>query len=323
MTLDPHKWLYQPLECGSLLVREGRLLEQAFAIAPDYLRDAVGHEGEVDFGDLGLQLSRSFRALKVWLSVSHFGVAAFRAAIDRSLDLAELARRAHRGRPAAGVDGTRASSASRASGGAVDGDEDEAAAVNAALVAAYEATGRGLVSSTRLRGRYAVRLCPMNHTTTAADVEDVLEFFATAAVAHRPSPNGGARRVRRRRRRRGWLGAPEVGRRTALAPRRCSPGLDDDGPASRRELGARAAPRARRSRDPPLGRGARLLRRARGHGGGRARRRQARRARAGRLLRRAGCPRLGRRLRLRAPRDGHRDVRRCGSPRSRPPISTC
>jgi len=208
VTLDPHKWLYQPLECGSLLVREGHLLEEAFAIEPDYLRDATRHEGEVNFGDLGLQLSRTSRALKVWLSVSHFGVAAFRAAIDRSLDLAELARRRIAEDPrletmAAGELGITCFRRR------TEGDEVEAATVNAALVAAYEATGRGLVSSTRLRGRYAVRLCPMNHTTIASDVEAVLDFFASTSVAPPPSANGGppTRVVGIAD---GWLGEPRI-----------------------------------------------------------------------------------------------------------------
>jgi aromatic-L-amino-acid/L-tryptophan decarboxylase len=225
VTLDPHKWLYQPMESGSLLVREGDLLERAFAIAPDYLREAVGHEGEVDFGDLGLQLSRSFRALKVWLSVSHFGVAAFRAAIDRSLDLAELARRRIAEDPRLEVmaEGELGITCFRRR---VDGDEGEAAVVNAGLVAAYEATGRGLVSSTRLRGRYAVRLCPMNHTTTAADVEDVLAFFATAPISRLPSPNGAqpsfAAGVTG-----GWLGEPAI-EPVALRAAPLFAGLDDD-----------------------------------------------------------------------------------------------
>ena len=92
VTLDPHKWLYQPIECGCVLVREGALLQRAFEIEQDYMADAAGAGGEVNFGDLGLQLTRGFRALKVWLSVSLFGAAAFRAAIDDALDLAELAR---------------------------------------------------------------------------------------------------------------------------------------------------------------------------------------------------------------------------------------
>ena len=181
VTLDPHKWLYQPIECGSLLVREGHLLQRAFAVEQDYLRDSAGDEGEVNFGDLGLQLSRGFRALKVWLSVSTFGVAAFRAAIDNALDLAELARQRIAGddRLEALAPGELGITCFRRR---VEGGEDEAGRVNEALVAAYEASGRGLVSSTSLGDRYAVRLCVLNHTTGPQDVEDVLDFFATAPL---------------------------------------------------------------------------------------------------------------------------------------------
>jgi len=181
VTLDPHKWLYQPLECGSLLVRDGAALERAFAVEAPYLSDAACRDGEVNFGDFGVQQSRGARALKVWLSVGYFGVAAFRAAIDRALDLAELARRriaAERALEsiAAGELGITCFRRRVAAG------EDEAARVNAELVGAYERTGRGIVSSTRLNGRYAVRLCVLNHTTTAADVEDVVDFFAYTGV---------------------------------------------------------------------------------------------------------------------------------------------
>ena len=93
VTLDPHKWLYQSYECGCVLVRDGTLLRRAFEIAPDYLLDAVPGEEEVNFSDLGMQLSRTSHALKVWTSVRTFGVAAFRTAIDRSIDQALLAQR--------------------------------------------------------------------------------------------------------------------------------------------------------------------------------------------------------------------------------------
>jgi glutamate/tyrosine decarboxylase-like PLP-dependent enzyme len=187
VTLDPHKWLYQPLECGSLLVREGDLLERAFALDAPYLRDAAACDGEVNFCDRGLQSTRSFRALKVWLSVSHFGVAAFRAAIDGALDLADRARDVIARNPSLEL-------VARGELGIVcfrrrvAGGEGATARANAALLAAFNATGAGLVSSTSLGGRYAVRLCVMNHTTTAADIDAVLDFFATAPVAPRPAP---------------------------------------------------------------------------------------------------------------------------------------
>jgi hypothetical protein len=195
VTLDPHKWLYQPFECGSLLVREGELLRRAFEIAPDYLKDSVVENGEVNFADRGLQLSRGSRALKIWMSVSFFGAPAFRAAMDRCLDLADLAE-AH-------VRATRELELlSPASLGIIcfrrrgpEGcSEEETAALNAGLVGAWERTGHGLVSSTRLHGRYAVRMCIMNHTSGAEHVRGTLDWFARAPLSvpgtqpARPSP---------------------------------------------------------------------------------------------------------------------------------------
>ena len=183
LTLDPHKWLYQPIECGCLLVREGHLLRDAFTINPDYLADYKSEE--VNFSDLGLQLTRTARALKVWMSFNYFGTDAFRAAIDRAIDLALMAERIVRDSPTLEL-------LSPASLGIIafrrrfDGvdDEEELEQANAQLVVALERSGRGLVSSTRLHGTYALRLCVMNHTTSPAEVEEVLEWFADA---ERPS----------------------------------------------------------------------------------------------------------------------------------------
>jgi aromatic-L-amino-acid decarboxylase len=182
ITLDPHKWLYQPYECGGVLVRDGRALPAAFAMTPDYLSDFRGLAGEVNFADHGLQLTRSARALKLWLSIRALGLGAFRGAIDRALDLAEAAAdRIERSPalellapPSLGILCFRRRTA-----------EDDAERVNAALVAALESTGRALVSSTRLRGRYAIRMCVLNHTTRPEDVEhalDVLERFEPGRV---------------------------------------------------------------------------------------------------------------------------------------------
>ncbi len=182
VTLDPHKWLYQPIECGCVLVRRPGLLERAFAIAPDYLDDYRG--GEVDFCDRGLQLTRGARALKVWLSLSYFGVDAFREAIDRALDLARAAQRRIEREPTLEL-------LTPAVLGVVcfrrrleDGDDEvKLERLNAELVAHFESSGRGLVSSTRLGGRYAIRMCVMNHTSALNDVEQTLHWFARARVA--------------------------------------------------------------------------------------------------------------------------------------------
>lgn len=188
VALDPHKWLYQPYECGCLLVREGERLRATFEIVPDYLRDAEATDAEVNFSDLGLQLSRSARSFKLWFSLRYFGIDAFEAAIDRSLDLAAYAAATidespvleHCAPPSLGIvcfrrrfDDTD--------------DEREVERRNAALAVAVEASGIGLVSSTRLHGRYALRLCVLNHTTKREHIDAVLELIANGEVDDAPS----------------------------------------------------------------------------------------------------------------------------------------
>jgi aromatic-L-amino-acid decarboxylase len=212
ISLDPHKWLYQPMECGALLVREGSLLRRAFEIVPDYLKDAEVEGGEVNFSDMGLQLTRGWRALKVWLSIQTFGLDAFRDAIERSLDLAALAEERVRDAPSLEL-------MSPASLGVIcfrrrfEGvaDEDELAALNGALVARLEATGEAFVSSTRLHGAYAIRLCALNHTSTPADVEWVLDWFARAETPPRTAAPPRAQR------RAGSIADARAGRRGPFA----------------------------------------------------------------------------------------------------------
>jgi aromatic-L-amino-acid decarboxylase len=178
ITLDPHKWLYQPYECGCLLVRRGHELRDAFTITPDYLKEASAVDHEVNFSDLGLQLTRMARAFKVWCSIHYFGLGAFRRAIERTFDLSERAEERIKSsdrlelaaRPCFGVVSFRR---------LFDEDED---LLNARLVTELEESGIGLVSSTRLKGRYTIRMCIMSHTSGPEDVDRVLDFIERADV---------------------------------------------------------------------------------------------------------------------------------------------
>jgi hypothetical protein len=183
VTLDPHKWLYQPFECGCLLVRDGQRLQAAFRIQPDYLKDTEAAELEVNFSDLSVQLSRTSRALKVWMSLRYFGIDAFRAAIDRSLDLAQFAQARIQA-------SAQLELLSPAKLGVVcfrrrpEGmDEDQLERLNQRLAEELAASGQGLVSSTRLRGRFGLRMCVLNHTSRAQDVERVLDWFERAPAS--------------------------------------------------------------------------------------------------------------------------------------------
>ena len=89
--LDPHKWLFQPYEVGCLLVKDSRTLEGPFAMSATVLQDTVWGANHPNLDDRGLQLSRSFRALKIWMSIQTFGMSAFRRAVASGMELAKRA----------------------------------------------------------------------------------------------------------------------------------------------------------------------------------------------------------------------------------------
>ncbi len=175
LALDPHKWLFQPYEIGCVLVREASWLRQTFHILPEYLVDIEGRAGEVNFCDYGLQLTRGFRALKLWLSLKAFGAAAFGEALERGFELAELAEAVVGQLPGwevvtpaqLGVVTFR-----WVPPGVAPGRLD---ALNRGLVEAVTADGFAMISSTTLRQRTVLRLCTINPRTTESDIR---EFFA-------------------------------------------------------------------------------------------------------------------------------------------------
>jgi len=89
LTIDPHKWLFQPYEMGCLLVRNHKWLSQTFSEKPEYLRDIEGNTSEINFYDHGIQLTRRFRALKFYMSMKTFGLNAFKQAVSYAIDLTE------------------------------------------------------------------------------------------------------------------------------------------------------------------------------------------------------------------------------------------
>ena len=183
LTLDPHKWLYVPFECGCLLARDPVALSNAFSVHPEYLRDVQTRETEVNFSEYGEQLTRYSRALKVWFSVKHYGTRAIAMAQDRAMSLAELAERLVRDAPDLevlspaqfGIVCFRVRPPSIRDEGLLDAINDE---VNRRV----NATGFVLMSSTRLRGALSLRLCIPGFRTTEEDVRQVLDLVrATAA----------------------------------------------------------------------------------------------------------------------------------------------
>jgi aromatic-L-amino-acid/L-tryptophan decarboxylase len=164
LVLDPHKWLFQPYEIGCVLMREPGLLERTFSLSGAYLRDTLSDE--VNFRDRSVQLTRTSRALKLWLSIRVFGLAAFREAIAHGIALAEHAEATLRARPGWEVvsPAQLAIVCFRREG--VD---------QTVLAAAMVEDGYAAPSTTEVGGRVALRLCTINPRTTFDDIERTIE----------------------------------------------------------------------------------------------------------------------------------------------------
>ena len=164
LVLDPHKWLFQPYEIGCLLMREPGLLERTFSLSGAYLRDTLSDE--VNFRDRSVQLTRTSRALKLWLSMKVFGVAAFREAIAHGIALAEHAEAVLRARPGWEVvsPAQLAIVCFRCEG-----------ADQTRLAAAMVEDGYAAPSTTEVGGRVVLRLCTINPRTTFEEIERTIE----------------------------------------------------------------------------------------------------------------------------------------------------
>jgi glutamate/tyrosine decarboxylase-like PLP-dependent enzyme len=174
LSLDPHKWLFQPFECGCVLLRDAAQMKSAFQLMPEYMRDVHRNTAETNQADYGIQLSRGFRALKVWLSINTFGFAAFRDAVTRGFELAEFAEKELRRRRHCEI----LSPAEMAIVAFRFGQDD---ALQTELVDLMLRDGFAFLTSTTLKGRAALRLCTINPRTTEQDIVqtiDRLEKFA-------------------------------------------------------------------------------------------------------------------------------------------------
>ena len=181
LTLDPHKWFFQPYETGCLLARDATRLEAAFRIMPAYLQDAQWGLEHVNFCDRGLQLTRVFRALRVWLSVQRYGVAAHRAEIGRAIALARGAEA--RIRAAGELELLSPQSLGivcfryRGDGSVPDDALDN---LNERIQDDIVQSGFAMMSSTRVKGCFSLRFCVLNYRTTEEDLARTLDRIVDA-----------------------------------------------------------------------------------------------------------------------------------------------
>ena len=182
VAVDPHKWLYAPLEAGCALVREQTALMKAFSYHPPYYHL---EEQQLNYVDLGPQNSRGFRALKVWLALRHAGAAGYRRMISDDIALAKHLANVVRAHAELEFMTNELSITtyrcvppdlrSRVGEPAV---EEYLSALNKEVLAQMQSGGEAFVSNAVLQGRYVLRACVVNFNTRVSDIEAVAEISA-------------------------------------------------------------------------------------------------------------------------------------------------
>lgn len=178
VVMDPHKGLFLPFGSGALVVREERELAYAHRYSAEYLSDARAAGGVFSPSDLSLELSRPFRALRLWLPLKVFGLAAFRAALDEKLLLARYVHARLTDMPGWEVGPEPELSVVTFRYQPARGDAND---FNRRLVGAVYADGRTVISGTDIDGRYTLRLAVLHYRSHLDDVEVLLDVLAREA----------------------------------------------------------------------------------------------------------------------------------------------
>jgi glutamate/tyrosine decarboxylase-like PLP-dependent enzyme len=173
VALDPHKWLYAPLECGCALVRRPADLLNAFTYHPSYyhFEDTV-----TNFLELGMQNSRGFRALKVWMALRHAGRDSYRKMIGDDIRLAQRLYELLEAHPefealSCGLSITTFRYVPADLRKRSDADPDYLNRLNAAILTRLESGGEAFLSNAVVNGKFALRACIVNFRTSLGDIE--------------------------------------------------------------------------------------------------------------------------------------------------------
>lgn len=182
IAIDPHKWLFQPFECAAVLTRHSEILRETFRRVPDYMKDTDTGFEVPNYRDMGIQVTRGFKALKLWMSLQVFGIDAFRDAVEAGLALAKFAQAELESRPEFEV--VTPATLGVVTYRYVDDrlDQTQADALNDWLCGAISQSGYAFVSGTALKGHRVQRLCPTHPNATQADITHTLDRIVDLAA---------------------------------------------------------------------------------------------------------------------------------------------
>ncbi len=183
ITVDPHKWFYQTYEIGCLLVRNHKWLSGTFTEKPEYLRDIEGNKSEINFYDHGIELTRRFRALKLYMSLKTYGLSTFRQAVQYNLSLAEELESYLRNSDKWEVvsPATLAIINFRYHPIKEALSEDKLDSINQSIADRMMASKEALLVTTVLNGQIVLRMCLINPRTTMQDLKETINLCETYA----------------------------------------------------------------------------------------------------------------------------------------------
>jgi glutamate/tyrosine decarboxylase-like PLP-dependent enzyme len=177
MSLDPHKWLFAPTDAGCLLVRDAAALQRAFSTGAGYI-DVIADRDMSEFAywDHSPELSRRFRALKIWFLLKVHGARAIQDAIDGNIEVARhLAQTVE---SSSDFELMAPAPLSVVCFRCRSGDD----AFNKRLMVEVQRDGDSYLSNATINGRFALRACIVNYRTTRADVERLLDTIRRVAA---------------------------------------------------------------------------------------------------------------------------------------------